>query len=51
MGIAPEEIPTRLPHLTLSAVFDALSYYADHEEEVNRHIHRNWVPEEQTDNI
>ena len=53
MGIAPEEIPTRLPHLTLSAVFDALSlarplqaqgdrgYYADHQEEVNGHILRN----------
>lgn len=49
MGIAPEEIPTRLPHLTLSAVFDALSYYADHQEEVNGHILRNRVPDGQTD--
>ena len=26
LGIAPEEIPHRLPHLTLAQVFDALSY-------------------------
>ena len=25
MGVAPEEIPISLPHLTLAAVFDALS--------------------------
>jgi uncharacterized protein (DUF433 family) len=25
-GVAPETIPTRLPHLTLAQVFDALSY-------------------------
>lgn len=31
MGIAPEEIPKGLPHLTLAQVFDALSYYSDHE--------------------
>lgn len=30
MGIPPEEIPRRLPHLTLAQVFDALSYYSDH---------------------
>jgi uncharacterized protein (DUF433 family) len=26
LGSAPEEIPQRLPHLTLAQVFDALSY-------------------------
>jgi uncharacterized protein (DUF433 family) len=26
LGVAPEEIPSHLPHLTLAQVFDALSY-------------------------
>ena len=45
MGIPPEEIPRRLPHLTLAQVFDALSYYSDHQDEVNAYIERNRVPE------
>lgn len=32
LGIAPEDIPNRLPHLTLAQVFDALSYYSDHQD-------------------
>jgi uncharacterized protein (DUF433 family) len=28
MGVTAEEIPKRLPHLTLAQVFDALSYYS-----------------------
>ena len=43
LGIAPEEIPTHLPHLTLAQVFDALSYYSDHQEEINGYIERNRV--------
>jgi len=31
-GLAPETIPSRLPHLTVAQVFDALSYYSDHQE-------------------
>ena len=27
MGCVPEELPSALPHLSLAAVFDALSYY------------------------
>ena len=42
-GYAPEEIPSGLPHLSLAAVFDALSYYCDHREEINRHIEENRV--------
>jgi uncharacterized protein (DUF433 family) len=42
-GIAPEEITTHLPHLTLAQVFDALSYYSDHRAEINAHIERNRV--------
>lgn len=48
-GIAPEEVPRRLPHLTLAQVFDALSYYSDHQDEINRHIERNRVPDELVD--
>ena len=44
-GIAPEEIPTHLPHLTLAQVFDALSYYSDHQSEINQHIERNHIPD------
>ncbi|MHB2020609.1 MAG: DUF433 domain-containing protein [Candidatus Xenobia bacterium] len=43
-GIPPEEIPTRLPHLSLAAVFDALSYFADHMEEIKGYIEANRVP-------
>jgi uncharacterized protein (DUF433 family) len=45
LGISPEEIPRRLPHLTLAQVFDALSYYSDHQEEINGYIERNRIPD------
>ena len=45
LGIQPEEIPTHLPHITLAQVFDALSYYSDHQAEINDFIERNRVPE------
>jgi uncharacterized protein (DUF433 family) len=44
LGVAAEEIPSALPHLTLAQVFDALSYYSDHQEEINAHIERNRIP-------
>lgn len=49
LGIAPEEIPNRLPHLTLAQVFDALSYYSDHQEEINGYIERNRIPDDLID--
>ncbi len=49
MGVAPEEIPSRLPHLTLAQVFDALSYYSDHQDEINAHIERNRVADDLID--
>jgi uncharacterized protein (DUF433 family) len=49
LGVAPEEIPSRLPHLTLAQVFDALSYYSDHQEEINAYIERNRIPPELID--
>lgn len=49
LGLAPEEIPQQLPHLTLAQVFDALSYYSDHQAEINGYIERNRIPEELVD--
>jgi uncharacterized protein (DUF433 family) len=49
MGVAPEEIPTRLPHLSLAQVFNALSYYSDHQHEINRYLERNFIPDELID--
>jgi len=49
LGISPEDIPSRLPHLTLAQVFDALSYYSDHQDEINGHIERNRIPGELID--
>jgi len=46
LGTAPEEIPGHLPHLTLAQVFDALSYYADHQIEIQQHIDQNRVPDD-----
>jgi uncharacterized protein (DUF433 family) len=45
-GVAPEEIPEGLPHLTLAQVFEALSYYSDNQEEINGYIEKNRVPKE-----
>lgn len=46
LGIMPEEILNHLPHLTLAQVFDALSFYLDHQAEINEYIERNRVPDE-----
>lgn len=45
LGLAPEEVVVRLPHLNLAQVFDALSYYSDHQEEIHAYIERNKIPE------
>lgn len=49
MGVPAEEIPNHLPHLTLAQVFDALSYYSDHQDEINAYIERNRIPEDLID--
>lgn len=49
LGVVPEEIPNRLPHLNLAQIFDALSYYSDHQDEINAYIERNRIPEELID--
>lgn len=45
LGLSPEEIVVHLPHLTLAQVFDALSYYSDHQDEIESHIAKNKLPE------
>jgi len=49
LGVAAEEIPNRLPHLSLAQVFDALSYYSDHSLEINAYIEQNRVPDDRID--
>ncbi len=49
LGIPPEEIPNHLPHVSLGQVFDALSYYSDHQEEINGYIRNNEIPVELID--
>jgi len=48
-GVPPEAIPQSLPHLTVAQVFDALSYFSDHEAEIMHHIKRNRIPDELID--
>ena len=46
LGVAPEEIPTHLARLTLAQEFDGLSYYADHQAEIQQHSDRNQDPDD-----
>jgi uncharacterized protein (DUF433 family) len=48
-GLAPELIPQQLPHLTLAQVFDSLSYYRDHQAEIQQSIERNAFPDDHID--
>ena len=43
LGIMPEEVLHHLPYLTLAQVFDALSFYLDHQTEIDEYIERNQV--------
>lgn len=40
-GATPEEIKENLPYLSLAQIFDALSYYDDHREEIEGYIAEN----------
>ena len=40
-GALPEELIRTFPHLTLAQVYDALSYYYDHQPEIDAEIERN----------
>jgi uncharacterized protein (DUF433 family) len=48
-GMRPEEIPFHLPYLSMAQVFDALSYYSDHQAEINEYIVRNYIPDDLID--
>ena len=37
-GLSPEELLTHYPHLTLAGIHDALSFYYDHREQIDREI-------------
>lgn len=49
LGVPAEEIPQSLHHLTLAQIFDALSYYSDHQDEINAYIERNRGPDSAID--
>jgi len=49
LGTPPEEVCHHLPHLTPAQVFDALSYYSDHQEEINKYIEKNRIPNDLID--
>ena len=50
VGETPESLVQQiLPHLTLAQVYDALSYYHDHQNEINRYIDLNRIPDELID--
>ncbi|MDQ3800544.1 MAG: DUF433 domain-containing protein [Acidobacteriota bacterium] len=46
LGYTPEDIVRALPYLTLSQVFEAMSYYYDNQAEIDEYIERNRIPEE-----
>lgn len=41
LGLAPEELVERFPHLTLAQVHDALAYYYDNRQEVEADVAMN----------
>lgn len=45
VGLSPEEIKIKLPHLTLAQIFNAMSYYEDHSKEINDYIEKNTIPQ------
>ena len=45
MGMPVEEIPLHLPHLNMAQIFDALSYFSDHPDEILHHIELNRIHE------
>lgn len=40
-GLSPEEIATKLPYLKLSEIYDALSFYYDNKELIEKEIEEN----------
>ena len=48
-GLSPEELVNEFGHLTLAQVHDALSYYYDHQAEIDREIEENTEERFRTD--
>ena len=44
LGDTPDDIVRSLPYLRLAQIFDALGYYDDHREEIEKYIELNRVP-------
>lgn len=42
-GVSPDELLTYYPHLTIAQIFGALSYYADHQPDIDVQIAANRV--------
>ena len=40
-GLSPEELIQEFPHLSLAQVYDALSYYYDHRDQIDRELTAN----------
>ncbi len=40
-GMTPEELVREFPQLTLTKIYDALSYYYDHQESIDREMEEN----------
>ncbi len=38
LGLSAEELAHEFPHLTLSQIYDSLSYYYEHREEIDKEI-------------
>lgn len=41
MGLGAEEIKTEIPHLSLAQVYDAISYFLDHRDEIAQQIEKD----------
>jgi len=39
-GVTPEELVKEFSHLSLAQVYDALSYYYDHKEEIDEELEK-----------
>src|SRR5437899_1039219 len=50
-GMLPEELVRTFPHLTLAQVHDALSYYYDHQPDIDNEIRKNLSEDALTDSL
>jgi uncharacterized protein (DUF433 family) len=50
-GMLPEELVRTFPHLTLAQVHDALSYYYDHQAEIDDEMRKNLSEDSLTDSL